>query len=281
MKMSPQEFLDWKSKRITLLAMSGAGKTTLANKLPKAKWFHYSGDYRIGTKYLEEPILDNIKRQAMRVPFLRELLLSDSIHISNKITVDNLAPVSSFLGKLGNPDLGGLSLQEFKRRQKLHHLAEIAAMNDVPDFIHKAEDIYGYKHFVNDAGGSVSELDSPEVLETLAQNTLIVYIKIPPALEQTIIERAKSDPKPLYYREEFLDQKLAEFMQMNHYSSTDEMPPDDFVSWVFPELFKSRLPRYQAIADQYGYTVDANDVATVKSEDDFIRLIADALGSQQ
>ncbi len=281
MKMSPQEFLDWKTKRITLLAMSGAGKTTLANKLPKAKWFHYSGDYRIGTKYLEEPILDNIKRQAMRVPFLRELLLSDSIHISNKITVDNLAPVSSFLGKLGNPDLGGLSLQEFKRRQKLHHQAEIAAMNDVPDFINKAVDIYGYQHFVNDAGGSVCELDSPEVLETLAQNTLIIYIKIPSALEQTIIERAKSDPKPLYYREAFLDQKLTEFMRLKNYSSTDVMPPDDFVSWVFPELFKSRLPRYQAIADQYGYSIDANDVATVKGEDDFIRLIADALGSQQ
>jgi len=281
MKMSPQEFLDWKTKRITLLAMSGAGKTTLANKLPKAKWFHYSGDYRIGTKYLEEPILDNIKRQAMRVPFLRELLLSDSIHISNKITVDNLAPVSSFLGKLGNSDLGGLSLQEFKRRQKLHHQAECAAMNDVPDFIDKAVDIYGYKHFVNDAGGSVCELDSPEVLETLARNTLIVYIKIPPALEQTIIERAKSDPKPLYYREAFLDEKLAEFMRLKNYASTDVIEPDDFVSWVFPELFKSRLPRYQAIADQYGYTIDANDVATVKSEDDFIRLIADALGSQQ
>ena len=281
MKMSPQEFLDWQSKRITLLAMSGAGKTTLANKLPKAKWFHYSGDYRIGTKYLEEPILDNIKRQAMRVPFLRELLLSDSIHISNKITVDNLAPVSSFLGKLGNPDLGGLSLQEFKRRQKLHHLAEIAAMNDVPDFIHKAEDIYGYKQFVNDAGGSVCEQDSPEVLETLAQNTLIVYIKIPLALEQTIIERAKFDPKPLYYREAFLDEKLAEFMQLKNYATTDVMPPDDFVSWIFPELFKSRLPRYQAIADQYGYTIDANDVAAVNGEDDFIRLIADALASRQ
>jgi hypothetical protein len=281
MKMSPQEFLDWQSKRITLLAMSGAGKTTLANKLPKAKWFHYSGDYRIGTKYLEEPILDNIKRQAMLIPFLRELLLSDSIHISNKITVDNLAPVSSFLGKLGNPDLDGLSLREFKRRQKLHHLAEIAAMNDVPDFIHKAEDIYGYKHFVNDAGGSVCELDSPEVLETLAQNTLIVYIKIPSALEQTIIERAKSDPKPLYYREAFLDEKLAEFMQLKNYATTDVMPPDDFVSWIFPELFKSRLPRYQAIADQYGYTVDANDVAAVNGEDDFIRLVADALASQQ
>ena len=280
MKMSPREFLDWQSKRITLLAMSGAGKTTLANKLPKAKWFHYSGDYRIGTKYLREPILDNIKRQAMSVPFLRDLLMSDSIYISNKITVDNLAPVSTFLGKLGNPDLGGLSLQEFKRRQLLHHQAECAAMNDVPDFIHKAEDIYGYHHFINDAGGSVCELDRPDVLETLAQNTLIIYIKIPPALEQTIIERAKTDPKPLYYREAFLDEKLAEFMQMKNYASTDVMPPDEFVCWVFPELFKSRLPRYQAIADHFGYNIDANDAATVKNEADFIQLVANALGSK-
>jgi hypothetical protein len=280
MKMSPQEFLDWPSKRITLLAMSGAGKTTLANKLPKAKWFHYSGDYRIGTKYLREPILDNIKREAMSVPFLRDLLLSDSIYISNKITVDNLAPVSSFLGKLGDPTQAGLSLQEFKRRQKLHHQAEIAAMNDVPEFIHKAEDIYGYHHFINDAGGSVCELDSPEVLETLAQNTLIIYIKIPPALEQTIIERAKTDPKPLYYREAFLDEKLAEFIALKNYASTDVMPPDEFVAWVFPELFKSRLPRYQTIADQYGYTVNANDAAAVTNEADFIRLITDALAKQ-
>ena len=277
MKMSPQEFLDWPSKRITLLAMSGAGKTTLANKLPKAKWFHYSGDYRIGTKYLREPILDNIKRQAMSVPFLRELLLSDSIYISNKITVDNLAPVSTFLSKVGDPNKGGLSLQEFKRRQFLHHQAEVAAMNDVPEFIHKAKDIYGYHNFINDAGGSVCELDNAEALETLAHNTLIIYIKIPPTLEQTIIGRAKSDPKPLYYREAFLDEKLTQFMQLKNYASTDIMPPDEFVSWVFPELFKSRLPRYQSIADQYGYTVDANDVANVKNEADFIRLITDAL----
>ncbi len=280
MKMSPHEFLNWPSKRITLLAMSGAGKTTLANKLPKAKWFHYSGDYRIGTKYLREPILDNIKRQAMSIPFLRELLLSDSIYISNKITVDNLAPVSTFLGKVGDPKKGGLSLEEFKRRQLLHHQAEIAAMNDVPEFIHKAEDIYGYHHFINDAGGSVCELDNPQSLEILAKNTLIIYIKIPPALEQTIIERAKTDPKPLYYREAFLDDKLNEFMHLKGYSSTDNMPPDDFVSWVFPELFKSRLPRYQAIADQYGYTVDAKDVATVKNETDFLHLITDALARQ-
>ncbi|MFK5948061.1 MAG: ATPase [Methylococcales bacterium] len=280
MKMSSQQFLDWESKSITLLAMSGAGKTTLANKLPRDKWFHYSVDYRIGTKYLGEPILDNIKRQAMDVPFLKKLLLSDSIYIHNNITVDNLAPVSSFLGKLGNPSLGGLSIKEFKRRQALHHQAEVAALNDVPSFIHKTEEIYGYKHFLNDAGGSVCELDSPEVLETLAKYSVIIYIKIPEALEQTIISRSKTDPKPLYYREAFLDEKLAEFMHSHHYTDPNLIPPDDFVSWVFPELFKSRLPRYQTIADQYGYTIDANDAAKVSNEAEFIQLIASAISKQ-
>lgn len=280
MKMSVQEFLDWESKRITLLAMSGAGKTTLANKLPKEKWFHYSGDYRIGTQYLEEPILDNIKRQAMDVPFLKELLLSDSIYICNNITVDNLTPVSSFLGKIGNPELGGLSLQEFKRRQRLHRYAEIMAMRDVPDFIHKAEDIYNYKHFVNDAGGSVCELDDPETLSILAEHTLIVYLKIPEELAQTIIDRAVTDPKPMYYREAFLDEKLDYYLNLNNLNGTDEIVPDDFVRWVFPELFKSRLPRYQAISEQYGYTIDAGQASTIQGEADFLQLIAEAIDNQ-
>lgn len=277
MRMTPQQFLDWESKSITLLAMSGAGKTTLSSKLPRDKWFHYSGDYRIGTKYLEEPILDNIKQQAMGVPFLRDLLKSDSIYICSNITVDNLAPVSSFLGKIGNPAKGGLTREEFKRRQALHHQAEVAAMNDVPEFIHKADAIYGYKHFINDAGGSVCELDCPEVIETLAQHTLIVYIKIPPVLEQTIIERAKKEPKPLYYRPEFVDEKLEQFMMDHGYTSTDQIDPDDFVSWVFPELFKARVPRYEAIAAKYGYTISADDTARVQTEDDFIQLIARAI----
>lgn len=277
MRMTPQQFLDWESKSITLLAMSGAGKTTLSSKLPRDKWFHYSGDYRIGTKYLEEPILDNIKQQAMGVPFLRDLLKSDSIYICSNITVENLAPVSSFLGKIGDPAKGGLTLAEFKRRQALHHQAEIAAMNDVPEFIHKAEAIYGYKHFINDAGGSVCELDCPEVIENLAKCSLLVYIKIPPTLEQTIIDRARKDPKPLYYRPEFVDEKLEQFMSERGYVSTDQIHPDDFVTWVFPELFKARVPRYEAIAAQYGYTIDADETAKVQSEDDFIQLIARAI----
>jgi len=277
MRMSPEEFLRWESKRITLLGMSGVGKTTLSNKLPRHEWFHYSGDYRIGTQYLAEPILDNIKRQAMDVPFLRDLLRSDSIYIASNITVDNLAPVSTFLGKLGDPKQGGLGLAEFKRRQALHRRAEIAAMRDVPEFIDKARDIYGYQHFLNDAGGSVCELDDPETLEILAEHTLIVYLKATPEQEQTLIERAKRDPKPMYYREAFLDEQLAAFMAEKAYATVEAIPPDEFVAWVFPRLFRARLPRYQAIADQYGYTVDARDIANVQNEEDFMRAVARAL----
>ncbi len=279
--MNTQAFLAWKSKAITFLAMSGAGKTTLASKLPKQKWFHFSGDYRIGTKYLEEPILDNIKRQAMEVPFLRELLLSDSIYIRNNISVENLTPVSTFLGKVGNPELGGLPLAEFKRRQRLHREAEIAAMLDVPEFIQKAETIYGYRHFINDAGGSLCELDSPEVLATLAKHTLIVYLEIPDNLQQTIIERAQSSPKPLYFNESFLDEQLSMFMRERAYQSTEQIPPDDFARWVFPKLVAFRRPRYRQISDQLGYTLDAEVVGQARDEQDFIELLAAAISDQE
>ena len=117
MRLDKQAFSNWEHKSITLLGMSGVGKTFLSNILRESDWFHFSGDYRIGTRYLNEPILDNIKIQAMQVPFLRDLLRSDSIVINNNITVDHLKPVSTFIGKLGAPDLGGLSLEEFKKRQ--------------------------------------------------------------------------------------------------------------------------------------------------------------------
>lgn len=67
MKFSVDEFQAWKNKRITLLGMSGVGKTYLSTLLRNSNWFHYSGDYRIGTRYLDEAIMDMIKKQAMQV----------------------------------------------------------------------------------------------------------------------------------------------------------------------------------------------------------------------
>jgi len=260
--------------------MSGVGKTRLSNMLPNNEWFHFSGDYRIGTHYLDEPILDNIKKQAMQVPFLRDLLRSDSIYIQNNISVNNLQPVSSFLGKLGDPEKGGLPLDEFKRRQELHRQAEIATMRDVPAFIHKAQELYGYKNFINDAGGSVCELDDDETLEILAEHTFILYIKATEKNEQALIQRAESDPKPLYYREAFLDKQLAVYMKENNLEYIAMIDPDEFVRWVFPKLFYSRIPRYDAIAEKYGYTITTDELSKVKNEKELMALIEKAIKKQ-
>ncbi len=280
MKLSVEQFRAWQNKRITLLGMSGVGKTRLSNLLRKRDWFHYSGDYRIGTRYLDEPILDNIKHKVMEIPFLRELLRSDSIHIVNNITVDNLHPVSSFLGKLGNPEQAGLGLREFKHRQELHRVAEIAAMRDVPVFIRKAQEIYGYRHFINDAGGSVCELDDPATIETLAEHTLILYLKATATDEQELIRRAEADPKPLYYREAFLDEQLATYLQERALPYVALIDPDDFVRWMFPRLFYARIPRYEAIAAEHGYTLTTTELAQAQDEAGFMRLIETALERQ-
>ena len=277
MHMTREQFLRWPQKAITLLGMSGVGKTTLAYKLPRSRWFHYSGDYRIGTKYLEEPILDNIKRQAMKIDFLRDLLRSDSIYIASNITVHNLDPISTFLGKIGRSDAGGLALAEFKRRQRLHMLAESAAMKDVAEFIGKAHEIYGYDHFLNDAGGSICEIDDPEMLRVLADHTLILYLRAGPEMERELIRRAVDNPKPLYYREDFLDPKLAEYLRHERLDSPDEIDPDRFVQWIFPELAQHRRPRYEAMAERYGYTVDAGDLEQVADEGQFLEIVAQAI----
>jgi len=276
-KLSASEFRNWKNKSISLLGMSGVGKTRFANMLRESNWFHYSGDYRIGTRYLDEAILDNIKEQVMQVPFLRDLLRSDSIYIRNNITVNNLNPVSSFLGKLGNPDKGGLDLAEFKRRQELHKNAEIEAMNDIPEFIEKAQKIYGYKHFINDAGGSVCELDDDSVTNVIAEHSLIIYIKATENNEKELIDRAVTSPKPLYYREAFLEEQLSIYMQEKRLDYVAMIDPDDFVCWMFPKLFYSRIPRYEAIANQFGYTISTDELKGVNSESDFLSLIENVL----
>ena len=280
MKTTHNEFIKSPNKAITLLGMSGIGKTTLANKLPKSQWFHYSGDYRIGTKYLEEPILDNIKEGAMEIEFLADLLKTDSIFISSNITVDNLLPISMFLGKIGDPKKGGLSLDEFLKRQKMHKDAEIKAMMDVPEFIEKSRRIYEYDHFINDAGGSICELNDTEAMSTLIENTLILYIEDDDNIRDDLIQRARENPKPMYYTEEFLLEHL-EYYAKETGEIDQNINPNNFVRWVFPRLLDYRKDKYEIIAKNYGYRVKASEIALVEKEIDFIELVAKAIKSNE
>ena len=278
---SSKEFRDWPAKAVTVFGMSGVGKTTLGAILRNFEWFLYSVDYRIGTRYLDESILDLIKQQAMQVPFLRDLLRRDWIYIRNNIKVDDLGPVLSFVGKPGDPELGGVALEEFSRRQAQYREAEIAAMRDVPEFIRKAQEIYGYQHFVNDVGGSLCELDEPPVIDLLAEHTLILYIQVTnDEQERVLIERAVSDPKPLYYRPEFLEQHLQMYFDETGLEYAAQIDPDEFARWVFPHLFHSRLPRYDAIA-KLGYTVTSEEVDRVQNDSEFLELLETAIAREE
>ncbi|WP_198263830.1 ATPase [sulfur-oxidizing endosymbiont of Gigantopelta aegis] len=278
MRFSIDEFRRWENKKVTLLGMSGVGKTYLSSLLRDSQWFHFSGDYRIGTRYLDEPIMDMIKQQAMQVPFLKELLRNDWISIKNNIKVHDLGPVLSYIGKLGNPELGGVELEDFIQRQACYREGEIAAMLDVPSFIEKAQNIYGYPHFVNDVGGSLCELDDPRVIDTLVEHTLILYIQVTHKDEEKkLIKRAQSAPKPLYYRPDFLQQALAAYLKENNLEYAAQMIPDEFTRWIFPRLFHSRIPRYEAIAKPHGYTVTSEEVAQVRDQQDFLHLLESAI----
>jgi hypothetical protein len=277
---------DWRAateRRVLLFGMSGLGKTHVSNMLRESGgWFHYSVDYRIGTRYMGEHIADNFKREAMKVPLLRELLLSDSVFIQSNITFDNLAPLSTYLGKPGDPARGGLAFDDYMTRQDQHRTAEIAALLDTPHFIDRAQALYGYPHFVCDSGGSICEVVDPDdpqdpVLSALSARLLPVWIEGTEAHTAELVRRFDRAPKPMYYQPEFLQSAWAEYRAQTGRAEA-EVDPDAFVRWTYARALAHRAPRYAAMARNWGVSVAAGDVAEVRDEADFRDLIAEALG---
>ena len=277
MKLSAKEFRNKKNKRLTLLGMSGVGKTHLAKLIGEnGDWYHFSGDYHIGATYLKDEIINNIAKKMKQDPWLQNLLDNESISVNSQVTFDNLEPISAFLGKVGNPEEGGIAIDEFIRRQRLFLEAEIKAMYDVPSFIKKSQHS-GYSNFINDAGGSLCELEEKKLYQLLAENTLIIYIKTNKDTERMLIERSKNQPKPVYYHPDFFESALRAYLEKNSLEYVAQITPDDFVRWVFPKLIEDRIEKYQALADQHGYTINSDDLHQCHSSDDVINLIAGSL----
>lgn len=262
--------------------MSGVGKTRIAAMMRRAAgWFHYSVDYRIGTRYMDEAIEDNFKREAMKAPLLRELLLTDSIYISSNITFDNLDPLSTYLGKPGDEAKGGIAFNEYIRRQREHRDAEIRALNDTPLFVEKAREIYGYEHFICDTGGSICEVVDPgdrndPVLKRLSETCLIVYIEGDDAHKEALKARFDKSPKPMYYNEQFLRGVWADYLKETGLAET-QVDPDAFIRWGFARLIDWRSPRYKAIADNWGVTVSAREIEKVQDPEAFLTLVDGAV----
>jgi hypothetical protein len=278
---SGDEFRKAAAKKVMLFGMSGLGKTHLSNLLrDQGNWFHYSVDYRIGTRYMNEYIADNFKREAMRVPLLRELLMTDSVYIASNITFDNLAPLSTYLGKPGDPARGGLAFADYMMRQDQHRAAEISAMQDTSRFIQRASDIYGYHNFVCDSSGSICEVVDPAdpadpVLRQLSENLLLVWIKGSEAHTAELIRRFDRAPKPMYYQPPFLHAMWQDY-RASHSVTEETCDPDHFVRWTYARALAHRQPRYAAMAE-WGVTVTAEEVAQVRDAAGFDDLMARAI----
>ena len=268
-------------RRVMVYGMSGLGKTHLANALrDNGTWFHYSIDYRIGTRYMGEYITDNAKAEAMKVPFLRDLLLSDSIYIGSNITFDNLAPVSTYLGKPGDPDRGGLPIAEYRNRQDQFRRSEIAALHDTGHFADRAQRLYGYPHFICDTGGSICEWVDPEddadpLMTRLSAVCLPIWIKGDAAHTDALIARFDKAPKPMAYQPAFLAQCWEGYLSETGLAQ-DTVNPDDFIRWTYARALAHRQPRYEAMS-RWGITVTADAVAGLRTEGEFIDLVAEAL----
>lgn len=282
---SPADFVEAPRHAVTVFGMAGVGKTRLSALLRKSHWFHYSVDYRIGTRHMGEFIVDNVKREAMKVPFLRDLLRSDSIYIASNITFDNLAPLSSYLGTPGDPRRGGLTLAEYQRRQEQHRVAEISALLDVPEFIERAKALYDYDDFIADTGGSLIEVVDPfdsedPVIKTLAAHTALIYIRGTDGDAEELVRRFRQNPKPMYYKPQFLLEKWTEYKELNRILKDEDVDPGGFGAWGFEALLHDRLPRYQALADNFGYTIEASDLATVRDGKDFLQVMTGAIAKR-
>jgi hypothetical protein len=279
-----QSARDWHqapNKRVLVFGMSGLGKTHLSNTLRDGgDWFHYSVDYRIGTRYMGEYIADNAKAHAMQVPFLRNLLMSDSIYIGSNISFNNLTPVATYLGKPGDPNRGGSPMADYSVRQEQFRQAEISALLDTERFITRAQQLYGYPNFICDSGGSICEWVDPldkndPLLAALSDKTLLVWIKGSEQHTQDLIERFDKAPKPMAYQPEFLVKVWSDYLLENQ-CVEDDVDPNAFIRWTYAKALAHRQPRYEAMAG-WGVTITADEIASVTSASDFDDVIAAAL----
>lgn len=232
---------------VSLVGMSGVGKTTFAMSQNPNEYFHYSVDYIIGQHLLKGDILQDICKKIINNELITELVNKNSINLNANIKVKDLSLVSSFLGKFGSTSLGGLGRMEFLRRQNLYAKAEKIATLHLMEI---ANDIFslGYKYIINDLTGSICEIidfenQSDELMKFL-KCTTIKYFPVTEKYIQELIKRSQLEPKPLLYNESFFITELENFRKQHNVQNNEEINPDEFCRYMFPKLIESRNIKY-------------------------------------
>lgn len=230
---------------LTLIGMSGVGKSFTSQKLAEWGWYRYSCDETIGADLVH-----------------KETLSEDEL----------MAAMHELVGMLGDENQGGLNLFEFKKRQAAYYHGECRALLFLDRHIEEARG-QGFENFIHDSTGSFCEIEDEIVLESVGRLSQICYIEASQAHIDEVMERAVSNPKPLFYPPARLDGWYSDFLADHKLDHDQQIDPNEFARWVFPKLFKQRLPKYKALADKYGFTVPSEALEGVSSADDFIHVI--------
>lgn len=227
---------------ITLMGMSGVGKSYFSMKLAEWGWHSYSCDVEIG---------------------------KDLLGVENELQPDDIRILMEYLGLLGDPSKGGILMKEFIKRQKFYKISEMLTLLRLYQRIDKCEEDF----FVNDSTGSLCEITDEDVIDYVGDVTKIVYIKASGEEEAELLQRAQDYPKPIYYPPEHFERWVGQYLAAQGLSDVSEMDPQGFARWVFPVLLESRKPKYQAIADKHGITITSAELKACETEAQFKELI--------
>ncbi len=253
MKIIANETSAFQLKRFALLGMSGLGKTFISRSLVKKdSWSHYSVDYEIG----------------------KLLFKHQHQHLLDGFEIGNLTNLSNFLGKPGSPSMGGISFSEYLTRQQLHREAEIKATLNACSLVENSPEL---SHIVCDTSGSICELVNPfdendKVLSSLSKNFLIICLEAPDSMYQVLIDRFLAKPKPMYYEENFLH-SLWQAFRNDLSNINDEINPDDFMIYGFKALIKRRKEIFDTISENWGISLNFEQLRKVKSAANLIEAI--------
>lgn len=236
-------------KNITLVGMSGCGKTFLSQSLIKKGFFHYSADWEISTilrPQILQSVIEKIKNES---PFFKSLHENFLIKTELSLTFDDLSTVTNFVIPLNEKNK--VTYKNLITSQKIYKQAELQSM---ANFFRDAQSImknYKSSGIICDATGSIFEitLESPEIIEKLKNETQVVYIKTDENHKQTLIDRSKNAIKPILYNERFLNKNLQEYYSVKKIDDDFEID-GEFFPWVFANLLEYRTQCYEKLASQ-------------------------------
>lgn len=231
---------------LTLMGMSGAGKSTFAARLKEWGWQVYECDYEIGTRFLKDEIEQTLQ---------------------TFVTAENyMSCLARYIGKLGDPEQGGLPIEEFRRRQQAYIDAECKSIERFLDQSPTGK-------VVCDSTGSLCEIKDQALISRLGQATLFVYLETGPSDQEILLKTAQEHPKPLFIPPGLLLNCVESYLEAHQLEHANQILPDDFARHVFPRLFHKRLPKYRKLTELYGLTMAAGEEMDKLSEESFVRIL--------